>query len=108
VLGGHVRRQQGEQAVDVLRLDRQQQHPGGRRRLGEVDRAHAVPFGQLRGPLRAALDDEDAVPVACLADQTGEERLADLPAADDGQSRATRGDHARDGSAPRVGCRGTG
>ena len=59
----------------------------------------AVPGGQLSGPLRAALDDQDAVSAAGLPHEPGEQRLADLAAADDGQSRAPCGDHARDRSA---------
>ena len=83
-----------EQRVDVLRLDGEQQHPCADRGLGQVDRGDAVALGELGGPVGAALADEDAVGAAA-PDQAGEQRLADLAAADDRQAAAAGGGHAR-------------
>jgi hypothetical protein len=86
-------RQESEERVDVLRLHREQQDTGTGGGIGEIQRRDAIAVGQLRGPLGAALADQDPVGTAA-ADQAREQRLADLTAADDGQAPAAVGGHA--------------
>ena len=54
VPGAHVRRDLGEQAGHVLRLDHQDQGVGDLGRLGVADDAHAVALAQLARPARGA------------------------------------------------------
>ena len=72
----------GEQRVDVLRLDRQDERARGCGRLGDVQRLHAVGVGEIAGAFGVLLADDDVGRVALAAQQPAEQGLADLAAAE--------------------------
>jgi hypothetical protein len=86
--------QPAQQHVDVLRLDRQKEHPGACGGVLEGDGGNPVPLRQLRGPVGAPLADQQPVGTT-TADQTRQQRLADLAASDDRQTPAAAGAHER-------------
>ena len=86
---GLLRRQRradlGQQRLEVLRLHGDDDEPGARDGLGVRERRlDAVPLVQLVGALLAARGDDDlALLPPARRQQAGDERLADLPAAED-------------------------
>ena len=87
-----MRAQLGEQRLDVLRFHGNQHGVRRGGRLGDVDGAHAVRGRQVGRSLRMLLDDDNLVVRVMPAQESRQQRLADLAAADDGQP-VTHDDH---------------